>query len=104
MIASTSSSDRPSLPRPVIDRYVRDLLNATTALWMVLIDWLIYQGTRPNRMIFLGLLLGLAGAANGGKMAKLALLSNGGASIVHSTPIGKERKAEFCCERVSGIQ
>lgn len=37
------------------------LLNATTSLWMVLIDWLIYRSTRPNRMIFLGLLLGLAG-------------------------------------------
>ena len=37
------------------------LLNSTTAIWMVLIDWLIYHSTRPNRMIFLGLLLGLAG-------------------------------------------
>jgi drug/metabolite transporter (DMT)-like permease len=37
------------------------LLNSTTALWMVLIDWLIYHSTRPNRMIFLGLLLGLIG-------------------------------------------
>ncbi len=37
------------------------LLNSTTSLWMVLIDWLIYHNTRPNRMIFLGLLLGLVG-------------------------------------------
>jgi len=37
------------------------LMNATTALWMVLIDWLVYRSARPNRMVFLGLLLGLVG-------------------------------------------
>lgn len=39
------------------------LLNSTTSLWMVGIDWLLYHSTRPNRMVFLGLLLGLAGMA-----------------------------------------
>jgi drug/metabolite transporter (DMT)-like permease len=39
------------------------LLVATVSLWMVLIDWLRPEGTRPGARVIAGLLLGFAGLA-----------------------------------------
>lgn len=39
------------------------LLVATTPLWMVLIAWAFYQGERPTGRVWVGMLIGFAGAA-----------------------------------------
>ena len=37
------------------------LLIATVPIWMVVLDWLVYRGPRPTRMMVFGLAVGLAG-------------------------------------------
>jgi drug/metabolite transporter (DMT)-like permease len=39
------------------------LIIATTPLWMVLLEWLLYRGERPSLRVWFGLAAGFAGAA-----------------------------------------
>jgi drug/metabolite transporter (DMT)-like permease len=39
------------------------LIIATISIWMVLLDWLIYNGKRPDKLTLAGISLGIAGVA-----------------------------------------
>ncbi len=39
------------------------LIIATISIWMVLLDWLIYKGKRPDKLTLAGISLGVAGVA-----------------------------------------
>lgn len=63
------------------------LIIATISIWMVLIDWLILKGARPNKMTLIGIVLGLFG---------LALLIKADESTFFDSPISPEIAVISC--------
>jgi len=57
------------------------LIIATLSLWMILFEWLIYHGKRPDRFTISGILLGLGGVALLSTVGDEVLLPSGGSTV-----------------------